>query len=300
MTRVTTFLAAAALAVAAVPASAGPAAFPEVIDLPDGFQPEGIAVGGGPTAYAGSLADGDIVEVDLRTGAVERLVDVDGGPAVGLSLSPDAGALFVAGGPGGGLTVYDTDTGDELAAVEIAGGFVNDVVVTRDAAYLTDSFAPLLYRVPLDATGLPTGGFEALALTGDWVQGASFGANGIEATPDGGHLLVINSGQGVLYDVDPATGVASAIDVDQSLAAGDGIELTSARTLQVVRNALNLVVTVRLSGDLASGTVVSEVTDADFDVPTTIASLGDTSWVVNARFGTPPTPDTPYTLVRVG
>lgn len=296
----TTGLAAAALALAAVPAGAAPAAFPDVISLPDGFQPEGIAVGGGPTAYAGSLADGDIVEVDLRTGAVERLVDVDAGPAVGLSLSPDAGELFVAGGPVGTLKVYDTGTGEELASLVVGSGFVNDVVVARDAAYLTNSFAPEFFRVALDARGLPTGDVETIPLSGDWQQAPPFSANGIEVTPNGASLLIVNSGLGILYDVDPTTGVANAIDIDGSLSSGDGIELTSARTVQVVRNSLNLVTTVKLSGDLARGTVVSEVTDADFDVPTTIASLGATSWVVNARFGTPATPDTTYTLVRVG
>ena len=35
------------------------------IDLPDGFRPEGIATGRGPTAYVGSLADGDIRALDL-------------------------------------------------------------------------------------------------------------------------------------------------------------------------------------------------------------------------------------------
>jgi sugar lactone lactonase YvrE len=299
-TRVTTGLAAGALALAALPAGATPAAFPDVISLPDGFQPEGIAVGGGPTAYAGSLATGDIVEVDLRTGVVETLVDADSGPAVGLSLSPDAGELFVAGGPVGTLKVYDTGSGDELAAMAVGSGFVNDVVVTRDAAYLTNSFAPEFYRVPLDVHGLPTGDVETVALSGDWQQAAAFSANGIEATPDGASLLIINSGLGILYDVDPTTGSASAIEIDGSLTAGDGIELTSARTVQVVRNSLNLVTTVKLSSDLTSGTVVSEVTDPDFDVPTTIASLGATSWVVNARFSTAPTPDTTYTLVRVG
>lgn len=81
---------------ASPPVAAAPSttAFPDVIDLPDGLQPEGIAVGGGPVAYAGSLADGDIVRVDLRSGTVTTLVDVDAGPAVGLSLSRDAGELF--------------------------------------------------------------------------------------------------------------------------------------------------------------------------------------------------------------
>ena len=37
------------------------------IDLPNGFRPEGIATGPRHTAYLGSLADGDIYALDLRT-----------------------------------------------------------------------------------------------------------------------------------------------------------------------------------------------------------------------------------------
>ncbi|MFD0855480.1 hypothetical protein ACFQ07_24775, partial [Actinomadura adrarensis] len=42
--------------------------FPERIPLPDGFQPEGIAIGPGPFAYLGSRVDGRIYRADLRTG----------------------------------------------------------------------------------------------------------------------------------------------------------------------------------------------------------------------------------------
>jgi hypothetical protein len=34
-------------------------------------------------------------------------------------------------------------------------------------------------------------------------------------------------------------------------------------------------------------------------VPTTIAAFGDALYAVNARFDTPPTPDTDYDVVRV-
>ncbi len=204
------------------------------------------------------------------------------------------------------MTAYDTDTGDELAQVQLTapGTFVNDVITTRDAAWLTNSNLAEVYRVPLDRSGVPTGDVEVLPLTGDFKLVDGFNANGIEVTPNGRFLLVIQSQTGTLYRVDADTGEATAIAIDGAtsgaLTAGDGIELTSARTLQVVRNQLNVVATVRLSAHLTTGTVTEEVTDLDFDVPTTIASLGRTSWVVNARFSTPPTPDTPYTLVRVG
>jgi hypothetical protein len=45
-----------------------PPAYPDRIDLLDGFLPEGIAIGPGPIAYFGSRADGDIDAADLRTG----------------------------------------------------------------------------------------------------------------------------------------------------------------------------------------------------------------------------------------
>src|SRR5262245_37461018 len=48
--------AALALALTAIPALAAP--FPSRIDLPDGWQPEGITAGRGTTAYVGSLATG--------------------------------------------------------------------------------------------------------------------------------------------------------------------------------------------------------------------------------------------------
>ena len=51
--------------------------------------------------------------------------------------------------------------------------------------------------------------------------------------------------------------------------------------------------------DFTSGTVVGELTSANFDIPTTIASLGNRLYLVNSRFSTPPTPATPYAMVAV-
>jgi len=50
------------------PGAAATHAFPATIALPNGFQPEGIAIGPGPVAYLGSLADGSIYRADLVTG----------------------------------------------------------------------------------------------------------------------------------------------------------------------------------------------------------------------------------------
>src|ERR1700761_9759858 len=52
------------------PASAHPSSHrnPTTIQLPDNWQPEGIAIGKAPYAYFGSRLTGDIYRADLRTG----------------------------------------------------------------------------------------------------------------------------------------------------------------------------------------------------------------------------------------
>jgi hypothetical protein len=62
----------------------------------------------------------------------------------------------------------------------------------------------------------------------------------------------------------------------------------------VVQNFLNLLAKVRLDPKLTSGVVVSRQTDDDFDIPTTVAERGNVLYLVNARFTTPPTPETEY------
>ena len=275
------------------------ASFPDTLPLPDGWLPEGIATGAGSTIYSGSRADGSIWKGDLRTGEGEILVDTDGRVAVGLKV--DRGLLFVAGGPTGDAYVYDAGTGEEIAVLDLTDdpSFVNDVIVTMDAAWFTDSQSAVLYRVALGPDGTPTGEVETVPLSGDWQQVVGFNANGVAATPDGRTLLVVNSTTGILYNIDPGTGEAVAVDTgDAALTSGDGI-LLHGRTLLVVRNRLNEVLELQLSPDLLSATVVDTLTDPDFDVPTTIALHGSRLYAVNARFSTPPTPATEYNIVLV-
>ena len=299
-TRRVVVIAALTAAFAVVPMGTAAAdQFPDTVPLPNGWQPEGIATGTGTTVYAGSLADGSVWKGDLRTGEGGILVDGDGRPAVGLKF--DRGLLFVSRGPAGTASVYDARTGDEVVTLVLTSGpsFINDVTVTRDAAYFTNSQAAELYRVALGPGGTPTGDVETIPLTGDWQQVPGFNANGIAATPDGGTLLVINSSTGILYNVDPASGEAVAVDTGGTLLTqGDGI-LLRGTTLYVVRNRSNEIVELRMSPDFLSATAVDTLTDPDFSVPTTIALQGSRLYAVNARFGTPPTPDTEYDIVLV-
>ncbi len=196
---------------------------------------------------------------------------------------------------------HDADTGAEIASYQLttAQTFVNDVVVTRAGAWFTDSLNPFLYLVPTAPNGELGGAPQALPLTGDLVYRSGFNVNGIDATPNGKTLVLVQSNTGKLFTADPATGVTREIDLGgESVPAGDGI-LLDGKTLYVVQNRLNMIAVIELAPDLTSGTVVSRITDAGLSVPTTIDEFGRRLYVVNARFGTPPTPTTPYWLTQL-
>ncbi len=276
--------------------------FPEVIPLPNGFFPEGIAVGKGHTFYTGSLVDGAIYSGDLRTGEGAILAPgVPGRIAVGMDFDERSGNLFVAGGPNGDAFVFDGQTGAVLASYTLGAGFINDVIVTRQAAYFTNSAVAEFYRLPLGRGGaLPNqAAVETVALSGDWMQVPGFNANGIEASANGKHLIIVNSTLGTLYKVDPHSGHAALIDLGGDFVfSGDGL-VRRGSSLYVVQNFLNQIAEVALDGRLASGEVVDILTSPNFDIPTTAAAFGDALYAVNARFTTPPGPDVTYNVVRV-
>ena len=105
-------LPAAAIATPAIaaPAVAGadPNVLPTTLKLPDGFQPEGIAISG-RFAYFGSLADGRILRVNLIDGSSKVISPAVGTPSVGLK--SDGRRLFVSGGTAGDARVIDQHNG---------------------------------------------------------------------------------------------------------------------------------------------------------------------------------------------
>jgi sugar lactone lactonase YvrE len=295
-------VAAGAAPVAAHDGDRHPASFPGRIDLPDGWAPEGITAGRGTTVFVGSLVDGAIWKGNVRTGRGRVLVPgVAGNVAVGVEYEARANRLWVAGGPTGAVRVYDATSGKLLQTYTFSPvGFLNDLVVTRGAVFVTDSNIQQLDVIPLGRRGWLPGptATRTLPLTGDisFVAG-QFNANGIVAS--GGWLIVVNSFTGQLFRVNPRTGRAKEIDLGgASVSFGDGLELHG-RTLYVVRNQLNEVDVFRLGRRLAAARLRGTITSADLDVPTTIAFQAGRLWTVNARFNTPVTPTTPYWITRL-
>ena len=308
MRRITPLLSLAIIPLLITPASAAPR--PASIPIPVDFQPEGIAVGEGNTFFVGSLWDGDIYRGDLRSGAGALLVDVEDRSAVGMRVDKARNWLVVAGGPTGHAWVYDTEDGSTVADLVLGAAgatFSNDVAITHDALYFTDTFAARLYRVPIEADG-SFGATEPITVTGPAAATGDFGLNGIDSTHRG-WLIVNHTALGILALVDPSTGESKAIELSgPPLHAGtlDGLQLEG-RTVWVVQNFANSVARVKLSPDLTSGEVVEVITSDLFRVPTTVARHGSSLALVNGRFdlGFPPPfgpgapPGTDFDVVQI-
>jgi streptogramin lyase len=274
---------------------------PTRIDLPDGWAPEGITSGRHHTAYVGSLANGAIARVNLKTGTTSVLAQgAAGRVTVGIDFEHRANRIWTAGGPTGEIRAYDARTGALLQTYPVTAGFLNDVVVTKRAVYVTDSMMQQLLVIPLprDRSLPDPAAARALPLGGDIAYTTGFNANGIVATH--GKLILVQSNTGKLFRVDGKTGATKEIPLGgASLTFGDGLELKG-RTLYVVRNQLNEVAVIRLRHGARSGVLVRTLTSPDLDVPTTVALDRGRLWAVNARFGTPVTPTTDYWLTRLG
>lgn len=295
--------AAPAVREAATPSVVG-GLFPTEFPLPTGFLPEGIAIGVLPVAYFGSRADGDIFRVNLITGKGEVFSQGPGTPSVGMKVDL-LGRLFVAGGNAGDARVVNAFTGDIIESYQFVTPptptFINDVIVTPRGAYFTDSMNPVLFHLPFSRFGGlpdPSQAVE-IPLSGDYQHQPGFNANGISRTPDGKGLIIVQSSTGLLFRVDPTTGVTKQVDLGgETVVNGDGLLLLG-RTLYVVRNQNNLVTVIRLDRTGTSGTVVKEITDSRFDVPTTVAAFGNRLYLPNARFGVPDPENATYNAVAV-
>lgn len=286
-------------------ASAPPTGGAVTYTLPgDRVFPEGVGVDKATgDFYAGSSEDGTVYRGTVgQPGEAEVFLEpgVDGRDAA-TGIKVFEGRLFVAGRGTGRLFVHDAETGELIRALETPGepGLVNDLTFAGGAAYVTDSFRPVVYRVPLTADGV--GDIEPwLDLTGTPIEyGDGFNLNGISASDDGRHLLTVHTGTGELWRIDVETQAVEQVDLGgASLTTGDGL-LLDGRTLYAVRNSPGVVLRIELSEDLRSGEVTQEIADPSFRYPTTLAEYDGQLLVVNSQFGAGDSPDLPFTVSGV-
>ena len=155
--------------------------------------------------------------------------------------------------------------------------FANDLALDPNGSvYITDSFAPVIYKVAADGT--PS------ILVRDDVRFSSpgFGLNGIIYHPDG-YLVVANAGAGKLFKVDLKNGNAVTEVAGISSLPGDGLTLVGNTDLFVVTGG-SRVAMVRSNDNFATASVVESQTDG-YAMATTSTYVNGQIFTLNARIG---------------
>ncbi len=291
----------AVLAVALALIGATPAAAkskPKVaqpIALPDGLRPEGITSGPGNSYFVGSLADGRILTGSVKGGPTKVLLAGATGRQVrGLYYDARSRLLWAAGNVGAVAHVWALHprTGAVISDTVVTGAvFLNDLVATRSAVWVTDSRLDRLTRIELRRDGRARGGAPTfLPLTGAWpgFDGTNIAANGIRALPGGG-LILNHSSAGGLWRVDPRSGVVTSIRVvgGPGIVGGDGLDRRGKLLINVRGSGANQVAVLKLHRTRGGWLAIwkKALTDPSLDVPSTAAIKGHRVYAVNARFG---------------
>jgi sugar lactone lactonase YvrE len=210
----------------------------------DQFFPEGIAYDHSAAVfYTGSTTNGDILKVDVITGAVSLFspgATKNRNSATGMKVDKYK-RLWVCGGEDNKVHVLDKDgavlrTWDTKALY--GSGFINDVALDDKYAYFTDSREQHIYRAEIskDVPEELELWFEFTNNEIPYVQG--FNANGAVLTRDGKYLIIVISASGKLYRIDRKTKEVIEIMLNEPITASDGLWLDG-RNLYASRNSFN-------------------------------------------------------------
>ncbi|MEZ4668079.1 MAG: SMP-30/gluconolactonase/LRE family protein [Anaerolineae bacterium] len=273
---------------------------PEVIEVKQtGILPEGIEWDEqGSRFLVGSLTQGTIFQFDDMGTVSPFIEDEDLVSTVGIHIDKTTGRLLVtntdiniAFNPDqaktfAGLAAYDLETGERLFLTDMTdlyespAHFANDVVNDADGnAYVTNSMAPVIYKVTPEGEASIFVENEAFAVEG-------FGLNGIEFHPDG-YLLAAVTGSSSLYKIpldDPDNVTLVETDMPYSI---DGMAFDPNYDLVAVARVEAGQVLVMLSSDddWATAREQSHVeTDGN---ATTVAIRGDSAYYTKAYFSNP-------------
>lgn len=277
---------------------------PQEIELPGASVfPEGVAFDDSTgSVFVGSTDDGTV----FRAGLDDQVAEVflppgeDGRTAV-TGLAVRDGLLFVAGRDTGRVFAYDVDTAGLVAAHDAAGGersLINDIALSGNFAYVTDSFRPVLFRLSVhgDRVGEPEAWID-LTETSVPFDADGFNLNGIAITDAGDALYTVHYGTGELFRIDTETAVVELVDLgEERLTGGDGLEIERSTVIAIADGDL---VTIELDDSGLTATTSSREPLDGLLFPTTVALTDDSYIIVNSQLnmtGSDNQPITPFTV----
>ena len=185
-----------------------------------------------------------------------------------------------------GIAIYDATTGERLAYHDLGSlspgaHFANDVALDSEGnAYVTDSFAPVIYRI--DTAGKAT----IFAQNPIFKDAEGFNLNGIAFHKDG-FLLVGKYNSGDLFRVSIANPTnVERVQLPEAIKGADGFNLLDGQHLVVAIN-LGLDKTIELASidGWKSAKIVREVKSLK-SMPTAATRVGNDVWVLNSRLDT--------------
>jgi len=268
-------------------------------EAPESY-PEGVAFDKASNVfYVSSARLGTVGKVTKEGKYSELYADKTLKSTYGLKVHPDGKRLFVCAGDANyskfstpdtkkkmaRLLILDLKSGKKLADVDLSGlvpgeHFPNDLAFDKEGStYITDSYADAVYKV--DAKGN-----ASVFTTNELLKTAGVGPNGIVFHPEG-FLLVANNGTGAVIKLplsNPNSG--TKVKIDQFFPGADGMLLNDTATLTLVQNGgVNKIFKIKSSDNWTTAQVAESTSVEDrFAFPSTAASSGSETWIMNANF----------------
>src|SRR5882757_84529 len=266
---------------------------PAPVGIPDRSFPESLTSTCDGTLYVGSLNLGGVVKI-VPGGKAEPFIQPGAAGSrsvLGVLADETSGTLYVCSndmtglgipGPsdtkGAWLKTFDLATGAPKGSFPLGGprSMSNDIAIGDDGtAYVTDSFAPNVYRLQPGATALEVWATDPLlapAKDGVGLDGIAFGSDG--------NLYVTTFIPGALFRIavtDGKAGAVTALKPSRPLDRTDGFRRFGDGFL-LIEGAGSLD-KVTISGDAA---LIETIQDG-FVEPVAVTQVGNIAWVAEGK-----------------
>jgi sugar lactone lactonase YvrE len=291
----------ASVATAAILCVAAPVSAQDIAFSTDKTYPESFTYSAKQDVFmVGSVTQGLVAKVDKAGTYTPFITDNRLVSTVGLLVDDARNTLWVTNSdPGAGqrtaaasvgtlaaIATYDATTGEarayyDLGSLSKGAHFVNDIALDADGnAYITDSFAPLIYKIDtLDKASI-------FAQNAAFFTDQGFNLNGIAWHQDG-YLLVSKYNSGALFRVstsDPTD--IKPVKLPEALTGADGIHLIDKHHLLVVQNLGHDRTVELVSTDGWQSATIVRTKPSELSMPTAAAAAGDDIYILNGRLDT--------------
>ena len=250
---------------------------------------------------------GGVNALEIETGTIIPIVPtkstLNERQAFGIAYSKTAGGgiLLVAGGKvDPALRIYNATTGEWI--VDCKGGredgYITDVVVIQDYAYVTDYYYNEIYKFPITSTMLEEGGDCTLEETIVTPEDAFLSQTDVFGLPTYGASSLVQYGNGLLVvaetagslwyiDLEDDNRVATEIIPSGFLPFAGGMTITTDGVLFIPSIVFSHVsvyqITTQNDGSITGESLGEMNAGSSLDSPTTTALLSGTLYAANSR-----------------